>query len=111
MRTTVLPDLVTDPSQNRTKAYLERLGAKEKAQLQKDELREATREFEAVMVEMMVKEMRKNVPESPLLGDSNSREIFNEMLDSEYVKLMTSHEGMGLSKMLMRQLDANGDHE
>ncbi len=67
-------------------------------------LREAAKEFEGIMVEMMVKAMRKNVPESPLLGKSNARGIFQEMLDSEYVRLMVDRGGLGIADLLVDQL-------
>lgn len=66
-------------------------------------LRSAAQEFEAIMLGIMVKEMRKNVPESPIFGRDTGREIFNEMLDKQYVKLMTQHGGIGLADMLVKQ--------
>lgn len=73
-------------------------------QQENSRLREAAKEFEGIMVEMMVKAMRKNVPESPLLGESNAREIFQEMLDSEYVRLMVDRGGFGIADLLVNQL-------
>jgi flagellar protein FlgJ len=68
-------------------------------------LREAAKEFEAIMLEMMVKEMRDNVPESPIFGENRGREIFNELLDGEYVRMMVNRGGLGLADLLTRQLD------
>lgn len=106
MRTNVLPNMVTDRSQARIQAL--RDGKQLSGEnLEKARLIEATKEFEALMVEMMVKEMRKNVPESPLLGESTGRKIFNEMLDGEYVRLITD-KGFGLSEMMVKQLGTKG---
>ena len=67
-------------------------------------LEAAAKEFEGIMLELMVKEMRKNVPESPIFGRDTGREIFDEMLDSQYVKRIVDHGGIGLADMLVRQL-------
>lgn len=67
-------------------------------------LAEVAKEFETIMVEMMIKSMRQNVPESPLFGESNAREIFQDMLDGEYARLLVNRRGFGISETLVRQL-------
>lgn len=69
-----------------------------------ERLAKVAKEFESLMVEMMIKSMRQNVPESPLFGESNAREIFQDMLDGEYAKLMVNRRGFGIAESLVRQL-------
>jgi Rod binding domain-containing protein len=63
------------------------------------------REFESLLVEQMLKEMRDNVPDSPLFGKSRGREIFNEMLDGEYAKAMEQRGGLGLAKFMVEKMN------
>lgn len=88
-----------------------RLGAlrKDKASGENEakRLEEVSKEFETLMVEMMIKSMRQNVPESPMFGESNAREIFQDMLDGEYARLMVNRRGFGISESLIRQLGKN----
>jgi peptidoglycan hydrolase FlgJ len=102
MQLNVLPDV----SLQRGQAQLQTLAgkARDKA-VERERLKAAAKEFEGLMLEMMVKEMRKNVPDSPIFGRDSGRAIFNEMLDSQYVRLMVDRGGLGLADMLVRQLD------
>lgn len=66
-------------------------------------LRQAADEFEALLVEQLVKEMRKAVVKSDLFGDRDNEELFEEMLDGEYVRLIMNRGGLGISDLLMKQ--------
>ena len=102
MQLSILPDAAL----SRGEAQLKALGARSKdSKLEHERLKSAAREFESIMLEIMVKEMRKNVPESPIFGHNNGREIFNEMLDSQYVRLISKHGGLGMANLLVKQLD------
>lgn len=68
-------------------------------------LRESAEEFESLLLEQMVKEMRGSVPKSKLFGDDPGRELFNEMLDGEFVRLMSHRGGIGLSDFLVQNLN------
>jgi flagellar protein FlgJ len=74
------------------------------AELEAMRLREAAREFEALLVEQMVKEMRRAVPKSELLGREAGQELFEEMLDGEFVRVMTRSGGIGIADYLVRSL-------
>lgn len=88
-----------------------RLGAlrkgKQSRETEMERLGKVAKEFETLMVEMMIKSMRQNVPESPIFGESNAREIFQDMLDGEYARLMVARRGFGISESLVRQLSKN----
>lgn len=62
------------------------------------------RQFEAVYVQMMLKSMRDTVPEGGLLGDSSTR-MYQDMLDDQLaVSLSESRGGIGLARVIERQL-------
>ncbi len=101
LKTDILPQVATT---GRYDAHLNSLRGLEGKAGEQARLEKAAKEFEALMVEMMVREMRKNVPQSPLLGESKGHQVFREMLDGEYVRLMAQRTDFGLSKMLVQQL-------
>ena len=69
----------------------------------KEKLREACSEFEAIFLDMMYKQMKKTVPESSLTEKSPGREIFEEMLDDEIIK-DSKQRGIGIADMMYKQL-------
>jgi len=101
MELSVLPQIDLGREQSKLESLRQRTGdpAREKARLGS-----AAKEFEQIMVEFMVQSMRKNVPESPLFPHNNGMEIFNEMLDSQYARLIVERGGLGLAKLMVRQL-------
>jgi flagellar protein FlgJ len=74
----------------------------------KAKLREACNEFEAIMLQMLYKQMKATVPESDFIEKSSAREIFEDMLDEE---LMTrgSMRGVGIAEMMYKQLSTQMD--
>ena len=78
------------------------------ADADKRALRQAAREFEALLLEQLVKEMRDASPKSKLLGREKGQELFQEMLDGEFVRLMTESGGIGLADFIVRSLADKG---
>jgi len=68
-------------------------------------LKEASQEFESLLLEQMVKEMRASVPESKLFGNDPGKGLFNEMLDGEFVRLMSARGGIGLADFLANNIN------
>ena len=52
-------------------------------------------EFESMLLEQMLKDMRATVPDSPLLGKNRGKEIFDELLDGQFAKQMENRGGIG----------------
>ena len=104
MRIDVIPSLALGRNEARLYAMRGDLPGKEREQAR---LQEVAEEFEALLLESMVREMRKNVPESPIFGRDTGREIFNEMLDGEYVRLIVQRGGLGIADLLVRQLESS----
>ncbi len=72
---------------------------------QREALHEASRQFEAVFLNQMLKAMRETVGDGGLIEKSQGEEIFQGMLDEEWSKSLAGRHGSrGLSEMLYRQL-------
>jgi Rod binding domain-containing protein len=101
MNLSVLPDVAIEQS----RARLERLDRPRKdPKAERQRLREAAKEFEVMLLETMVRAMRKNVPESGLFPKDSGREIFQEMLDTKYARLLADRGNFGLDTLMVRQL-------
>ena len=66
---------------------------------------EAGEKFEGYLTELMVKEMRKTVPEG--IFASSAMDMFAGVLDQEISKRIAETGGLGLGKMLSRQIMKN----
>jgi len=69
-------------------------------------MREASRQFEALLVQMMLKSMR----EAKLgdgVADSDQSALYQEMYDKQISLEMTRHRGLGLAEMIMKQIGGN----
>lgn len=73
--------------------------------LEAKQTKAVAQEFESLFVEMMFKEMRKNLSKNGLSG-SNSPEsdFFNDMLYTEYSKISVKQEGFGIAKIIEESL-------
>lgn len=67
-------------------------------------LREATQEFESLLISQLFQSMRRTVPEGGLIGTGCER-LFREFLDQEFARRVAFNGGLGLGEMLFRQLD------
>ncbi len=87
------------------KAVLEKaVGEKDKEQL-----KEACRQFETMFIGMMYKQMKTSIPKSELLPTSFARETFESMLDDEFAEKASQGQGVGLADMLYKQLSKDMD--
>lgn len=68
------------------------------------ELTKASEQFESLMLNFMIREMRATVPDSTLLPPSMSEEIFRGMLDEQIAGEMAQNGGIGISRMIFDQL-------
>lgn len=68
----------------------------------------AAREFEAMVVNMMLRTMRQTKFEDPdnALFGSQSTQFYQDMLDQQWSRKVTEGHGFGLADMLMRQIKA-----
>jgi Rod binding domain-containing protein len=68
------------------------------------ELREVSKNFETIFMQMMLKEMRNSVAKSSLLGNSQATEIFESMHDEQLSKQLASSGGIGIGDLIYRKL-------
>lgn len=69
-----------------------------------EELKKATDQFESLLLNMMIREMRATVPESTLFPESMAKEIYTGMLDEKIAENMAKSGGIGISRMIFDQL-------
>jgi flagellar protein FlgJ len=65
-------------------------------------LRQASRQFEAMFMNMVIKSMRESVPKSGLF-DSQSQRLYTSMLDQQLAQSLSGR-GVGLAEAMMAQL-------
>lgn len=65
-------------------------------------LRAVAKQFESMLLTMMMKDMRASAGTSPL--DSAGSKLFTEMLDQEYAQKIANGKGIGLADALVAQL-------
>ncbi|HBT48995.1 MAG: Flagellum-specific muramidase [Caldanaerobacter subterraneus] len=82
----------------------ERIINKAMEEKDKDKLMEACKQLEANFISLMLKEMRKTIPEDPLTGNNLANDIFTSMLYDKYAELMAQSGGFGLAEEIYNQL-------
>ena len=65
----------------------------------------ALQELEGVFLNLLMKEMRKSVPQAGLFGESHAQKMFTEMLDEVYAQKMAESGQLGLAKMMAEQIE------
>ncbi|MCZ6554280.1 MAG: rod-binding protein [SAR324 cluster bacterium] len=72
--------------------------------IEAERLKAAIQDFESLLIEQMLKQMRNSIPDGGLFSVNRGREIFNEMLDGEYARLMSSRGGFGLAEFMLSRM-------
>jgi flagellar protein FlgJ len=72
--------------------------------LEKDKVKEACRQFEAVLLRQILGEARKTVITSSEQKDSNEKDIYNDMIDNQMADNISRSGSFGLAKSLENQL-------
>lgn len=68
------------------------------------ELKKVCSEFEAMMLQVIYKQMKSTIPESELIPESMGHTVFESMLDEKLMEEATRLRGTGLAEMLYKQL-------
>ena len=69
-------------------------------------IKEAAKQFEAVFLQKMLKQMRDAIPQSGLLNSQRS-EMYQSLMDQQWAQTL-SQRGIGLADMLTQQLQGKG---
>lgn len=67
-------------------------------------IRQFSQDFEALFVQRLMKEMRKSVPHSELMGNSMSMQWFEEMFDQAVAKEVAAENSIGMAQVIYEQL-------
>ncbi len=70
----------------------------------KKALMDASKQFEAFFLNMLLAEMRKTVPENDFFGDQRAEKLFQSMLDQEIADHAVKSQSLGLAKMIYDQM-------
>jgi flagellar protein FlgJ len=68
-------------------------------------LRAACTEMESLFINYLFKEMRATIDKSDFIGGGRAEEIFTSLLDVELSRKISGAGGIGLSAILLEQLD------
>jgi peptidoglycan hydrolase FlgJ len=72
------------------------------------QLQETANEFEALFVKMMLDSMKKNLNKADrLLDGGQAEEIFDDMLYTEYSRILAKNADFGIAKSIVNQYSAN----
>lgn len=95
-----------DPADAKTQGLVSNAARGMEASKEDAELKQVCQEFESVFLYLMMKEMRKTVPESKLFHGGRAEEIFRDMMDEEISKDMAKGPsgGLGIGALLYDQL-------
>ena len=69
-----------------------------------EEEREAAKGLESLLINQMVEEMRKSVPENELVPKSQAERVFESMLDSEYARAMSASGNFGIADQVLAEM-------
>jgi murein DD-endopeptidase MepM/ murein hydrolase activator NlpD len=83
---------------------LARAGQKDHSEYDEKRLEKACAEFESLFIYLVMKQMRKTIPQTKLISGGKGEEIFTSMMDEEISKQMSLRQGLGLRDALMEQL-------
>ncbi len=85
-------------------------GALNDSEKSKEKLKKLAGEFESIFAQQLLKSMRDTVPKSEFF-DSHAMDMFNEMLDEEMAKEISTSKkgGIGLADSIFRELSHKDD--
>lgn len=66
-------------------------------------LKEACDGFEEIFVHKLIQVMRESTDKDTLLNGGRGEEIFQDMLDENYAKIITQSRALGLSDLIFEQ--------
>jgi len=69
-----------------------------------EEIKKVCQQFEAIFVNMLLKQMRNTITEGGLTEKSQARETFEGMLDEEMSRTISEGGGFGIAEMMTKAL-------
>lgn len=76
------------------------------------QIKKVSKDFEAIFLQMMLKEMRNSVQKSGLMGNSQATDFFESMQDEQISRQLASAGGIGIGNVIYGQLQkASAPHQ
>ena len=75
-----------------------------KKEIDRERLKKACADFEAMFIHQLLKFMRQAAPSNALLGKGPGTEIYQSLLDQELSNHLAKRGGIGLGEMMERQI-------
>jgi flagellar protein FlgJ len=102
---TIRSDITVQKALEQKKRFDQIFKAKiEEEHKQDRKLLDACYEMESLFIDSMLKSMRKTILETNFFGKSLAKDIFRDMLYSEYAKIMAKTDQFGLAHDIYEQL-------
>ncbi len=60
--------------------------------------------MEALMVDQMIQEMRKTVPDNDIVPVSHGERVYRSMLDSEYARILSESGTLGIADLVVAEM-------
>ncbi|MFH1860489.1 MAG: rod-binding protein [bacterium] len=73
--------------------------------IEKERLKEASYDLEAIFVNMLLKEMRKSTWKTEMFHGGYAEDMWNDMLYDEYAKNMAKSDKFGIAGMIYNQME------
>lgn len=90
---------------DRAHASPEAAGGSTREELDRNRLLEVCEEFESLFWHQVLRQMRQSVPQSEFMHGGFGEDVFQDMMDQEYGKVLAEQGGPGsLSRVLFAQL-------
>lgn len=94
-----------DPAQRGIDLVKEKPNEKEK-----DRLKRAAQNFEAIFVSQILRNMRRSNTESGLFGNGMSGDIYGSMFDEKIAEAIASKGGLGIADIIIESIKRNEQH-
>jgi flagellar protein FlgJ len=72
--------------------------------IDREKLKKASTEFEALFIQEILKFMRQTIPQSGLAGPGAGKEVYQSLLDQELSKSLAKKGGLRIGEMVYRQM-------
>ncbi len=97
---------------NRTQGQLEALEMKSlhgNGKMSDREMRDTANDFESLIIRQLLKEMRKTVPKSELMGNSHAMDMYMEIVDDHLAEQLAQTKPFGIGDMIYEELKEKND--
>lgn len=79
-------------------------GAAGLSEKQRQQAKKVAQDFEGLFIGMMVKSMHETVGKDKLTGGGHGEDVYRSLLDQEYVAQAVKRGGLGLAKMIEKDI-------